>query len=339
MPGARIRARVSGAKTVVASMSKVGPVEDTFVVLCDGEEQLLGDVPSATFSTAGWTNGSQVNVSLCTALDPAKVHNIEIFKSTEAMWNTNDIQANLVTFHGLHGEGLKLEEPPARAPHRVEFLGDSITAGYCNLCNDTAGVLAESHIKAWPTLTCQGLGAECHTTAWSGYGMVENCCGGDTLASDVWLRTLASVPSENASDPHGTTLDNEWDFSSWRADAVVINLGTNDGLTGEREALIPDYNATYLSLVQAAAKAYGPETQFFLACGPMSEAYCDPVQWVIDAAKANGIKANFLDHRGFAHPSKCCGHPSADSHEQMAQRTVDTIKKAMNWGNVTEALV
>jgi hypothetical protein len=55
--------------------------------------------------------------------------------------------------------------------------------------------------------------------------MVMNCCGGDTLASDVWKRTLATVPSDSPADPHGTRKDNEWDFSSWTPDAVVINLG------------------------------------------------------------------------------------------------------------------
>ena len=72
--------------------------------------------------------------------------------------------------------------------------------------------------------------AECHYNAWSGFGMVANCCGGATLASDVWTRTLATVGAANASDPHGTTAANTWDFSKWTADAVVINLGTNDHL-------------------------------------------------------------------------------------------------------------
>ena len=46
--------------------------------------------------------------------------------------------------------------------------------------------------------------------------MVRNCCGGATLGSDMWTRTLATVGSANASDQHGTTAANEWDFSSWK---------------------------------------------------------------------------------------------------------------------------
>jgi hypothetical protein len=84
-----------------------------------------------------------------------------------------------------------------------------------------------------------GAGAECHFNAWSGLGMVRNCCGGSTLASDVWTRTLATVQSDNTSDPHGTTAENMWDFSKWTADAVVINLGTNDHLGGNATAPLP----------------------------------------------------------------------------------------------------
>ena len=54
--------------------------------------------------------------------------------------------------------------------------------------------------------------------------------GGSTLASDVWNRTIASLGSGNPADPHGTIHSNVWDFSKWKADAVVINLGTNDHL-------------------------------------------------------------------------------------------------------------
>lgn len=45
----------------------------------------------------------------------------------------------------------------------------------------------------------------------------------------MWTRTLATVGSSNASDPHGTTAENTWDFSKWTADAVVINLGASLG--------------------------------------------------------------------------------------------------------------
>jgi hypothetical protein len=202
---------------------------------------------------------------------------------------------------------MRAHTTPSRPPACDRPHARSITAGYCNLCKETGevefsatdsvtastppaaawasagfggspgGVDAESFAHSWAHLICDTLGAECHNQAWSGYGMVMNCCGGATLMSDVWKRTLATVTSADpASDPHGTAASNAWEFKSWKPDGVVINLGTNDQLGG-RPQLVPAYNATYLALVEDAAAAYGAGTTFFLACGPMSTSYCDEV--------------------------------------------------------------
>ena len=220
-------------------------------------------------------------------------------------------------------------------PRRIEFLGDSITAGFCNLCDSTGTNTAatESYADSWANLICQSFDAECHTSAWSGYGVVENCCGGKTLMSDVWRRTLASVPSSNASDPHGTNAGNVWNFSTWIPDVVVINLGTNDELQS-RPNNIEKYNATYLSLLQQASAEYGSGTIFFLACGPMSESYCDPVDWILDQASVLGIRAKFLDQRGFLdgkHGKSCCGHPSATVDRAMAEAGAAVIGNVTGW--------
>jgi hypothetical protein len=76
---------------------------------------------------------------------------------------------------------------------------------------------------------------------------------GATLASDVWTRTLATVGSANASDPHGTTVANTWDFQKWIPDAVVINLGTNDHL-GTNTSVPPSDANGYIHFEGALAK-------------------------------------------------------------------------------------
>ena len=136
---------------------------------------------------------------------------------------------NYLTFHGFSGDStarlLPALESSAQQQHKVEFLGDSITAGFDNQCDIKGSPKgmpwSESFAKSWATLMCDELSAECHYNAWSGFGMVANCCGGSTLASDVWTRTIASLGSANPSDPHGTIPTNVWDFSKWTAHAVV----------------------------------------------------------------------------------------------------------------------
>ena len=158
--------------------------------------------------------------------------------------------------------------------------------------------------------------------------MAENCCGGNTTAPDIWKRTLVTV---DTADPHGTPASNRWNFSAWTPDAVVINLGTNDNLHSRPE-LTPTFNSTYLQLVLDAGKAYGEQTAFFLACGPMDDTYCDPVQWVITQAKKHGLKAFFLDQRGF--DTDCCGHPCASADKSIAAATAKSIASKMGWDAV-----
>lgn len=342
MPGVTIRARFTGTDSIAATMSKLragGDTEDHFVVSCNGVSTVLDSgIAGASFTTNDWASGEAQSVQLCSGLDPNTENLVEVMKATEAQFNAITVTPNYVTFSGFTGSaGLQLLDPPALPTRKLEFLGDSITAGYCNLCNDdlhpTGGVNRESFAQSWPTLIGKQLGAQIHAAAWSGYGMAENCCGGSTLMSDVWKRTLASVPSGDASDPHGTTPENQWDFSAWAPDAVVINLGTNDNLGGRPE-LVDTYEETYLNLVVDAHKAYGPGTRFFLACGPMDEHYCDSVHQISSRLQASHVNVTFLDHRGFldgSHGSSCCGHPSRDVDVAMADSAAATIAEAMGW--------
>ena len=189
-------------------------------------------------------------------------------------------------------------------------------------------------MKSWATGICDTLGAQCHYNAWSGFGMVANCCGGSTLGSDVWTRTLATVGSANASDPHGTTAANTWDFSKWTADAVVINLGTNDHLGTKPTAKSAAFTKRYEELVMAAAKVY-TSARFFLACGPMSSDYCPEVNAVIKSVQASGVKAYLLNQVGFEdgqYGKKCAyGHPGSQVDAAMAKNGSAFIKATMGW--------
>jgi len=340
MNGVQIKATVTSTTGLTAIMSQVQKAQgNTFQVFLDGVLQ-----PGSRFNTSLWVAGQVTHVPLfASGLEAGAPHEVIIVKDTEPQFAGTAVQQNYVTFHGFSGDaGARLvapalvESPPQ---HMVEFLGDSITAGFDNQCdipNAPKGFpWSESFSKSWATLICIELAAECHYNAWSGFGMVANCCGGSTLGSDVWTRTLATVGSTNASDPHGTTAENVWDFSSWIPQAVVINLGTNDHLGTTPTAKTAAYQERYLALLVETAKSYGSSTSFFLACGPMSSDYCTEVEWVIDHATALGLKAYLLDQRGFddgAYGHTCAyGHPSSQIDAAMAKNGSAFIKSTLGW--------
>ena len=66
----------------------------------------------------------------------------------------------------------------------------------------------------------------------------------------------------------------------------------------------------------------------------MSETYCDSVHEVLSAVSQKGVKAHFLDQRGFLNGSfgkACCGHPGIEVDTAMAKSGAASIKTALGW--------
>ena len=87
----------------------------------------------SSFNTTGWAAGESVEVTLCAGLNPETTHTVSIFKSTEPAFNGREVIANYVTLLSIHGPSdstFTLLPPSTATPARkLEFLGDSITAG------------------------------------------------------------------------------------------------------------------------------------------------------------------------------------------------------------------
>jgi hypothetical protein len=207
-----------------------------FEVFVDGVWQPSAAWPDmkhsfGTWNSDAWFNNNVLPVVLADGLDPSSSHDVTVVKSTEAMWNSLDPEPNYMTLYGVELSGPSspsvMVTSKARSKkgallsssRKLEFLGDSITAGYCNLCHEQpaypTGAVAESSAESWPSAVAALTSAEFHAVAWSGYGLTHNCCGGSTLMPAIYTRALASVPDGSA----------DWNFSSWIPDAVVVNLG------------------------------------------------------------------------------------------------------------------
>jgi hypothetical protein len=124
-------------------------------------------------------------------------HDIEIAKRTESF-------IGITRFDNFVGATL-LATP--RSTKLIEFIGDSITAGYGTLGVDPCQFLSstQAETQAWAAFAARELGAAHHAIAYSGIGMYRNCCGGAPNVETMplrYLRTLADRP------------DVKWDFST-----------------------------------------------------------------------------------------------------------------------------
>ena len=252
-------------------------------------------------------------------------HVVELYRRTEA----NQGESLLLGFD--FGSGRLLAPPPAPS-RRLEIIGDSITCGYgnegpdrnCGFTPDT-----ENHYLTYGAIAARDVGAELSTIAWSGKGVVCNYddCGA-TRQDPMPVYYERTLPERQ---------DSAWEFASWQADAVVINLGTNDFSTSVDPSQA-EFESGYEALV-AMIRAQYPEAFILCTVGPLlsgsdlatARSYIDAVVSSVSAAGDSRIMAFELDETDEADGYGCDWHPSLITHEKMAAQLTGVLEATLGW--------
>lgn len=148
---------------------------------------------------------------------PGTVKQVRVLKECQAMPEDPAHRVRLLSLHGQEGEFKPV--PPPR--YRLEFIGDSITSG-----EGLAGAQSEtdwlpmffSAVPHYARLTADALGAEYRIFSQSGWGL---CSSWDNDPRHVVMDYYSSVCGQC-----GETAP--YNHTAWPADAVILNLGTND---------------------------------------------------------------------------------------------------------------
>jgi lysophospholipase L1-like esterase len=201
------------------------------------------------------THTGQEQYPLAEGLEDGR-HTVRLVKRTETFYGT----PAFLGFELDAGRGL-LPLPPA-PERRLEFVGDSITAGY-GVEGDSPTCIyspqTENAELTYAAQTAAQLGAAYHVAAVSGLGVVRNYNSDGSLSPGTMLsyygRTLANEEAE------------DWNFEVWVPDAVVINLGTNDFSTTPHPAGELFLNG-YTNLIFKVRERY-PEAHIFAVSGPL----------------------------------------------------------------------
>jgi hypothetical protein len=223
--------------------------------------------------------------------------------------------------------------PPSPKKRRMEFVGDSITAGDLTDNGQVKGggpdiVCANAAFNDDITNTvgailCNpetGFDADCMFTAW----------GGITLGTPEqgWgMRHL--YPSAFSSSGQGTEYG-AWNFSAFPVDAIVINLGTNDFPIPDPATLWVD---TYVQFVDDIVFTYykNPNMTVFLAYGPMVASYEPYVKEIARIIESRGINVATINLLLPHKLSGCYGHPSLPDNVEQAANVKSTIAQIMGW--------
>ena len=167
------------------------------------------------------------SICLFRGIMPDRITRVKFYRELQAM---SEDGRSCITIHGLRSNG-EFKVPP-KYDHRLEFIGDSICSGegtYGALTDEDWTAYCMSYSRTYANLIGHAMNAECRVMSQGGWGVFsawdndrrhvipkyyEQICG------------LASV-SRGENDIYGS--GKPYDFSSWTPDAILINLGTNDG--------------------------------------------------------------------------------------------------------------
>ena len=250
-------------------------------------------------------------------------HTISVFKRTEAV-------VGVCTFLGFElSEGGKLLDPPARHDRRIEFVGDSITAGL-DVVKVGAGVFtlaAENNRLDYSAVAARRLGAESICIAYSGNGV--HCDGGGGKSNTLPVLYDRIVPQEP---------DSRWDFTRWTPQVVVIHLGSNDvgaKAGGNCNDDFQLYIDSYVKFVARVRKQY-PEAHIFCMIGP--------VLWHVDLlTKLPSATVETFRKKGDTkvHYLRCDDlggdlHPDVANQSKMADMLVKAIAAETGWNFAEE---
>ncbi|MDD3969123.1 MAG: FAD-dependent oxidoreductase, partial [Proteiniphilum sp.] len=310
-PGVSVQCRFSG-KSIGIRIN--GGKDNHFNLFLDGELISIFRAPRDTTITIR-------------PLQRKKTYELLLTKRTEA-------DMGMARFMGIvlddHGELYPLLKTPNR---RIEFIGNSITCGYgtegsCKEERFTPGT--ENNYQSYAAILARAFSAEAHFIAHSGKGVVRNY-GDKKPVSDAG-NTMPGC--------YNRTLDNNpariWDFSSWKPDCVVINLGTNDFSTTPH----PDKHTFlkgYRELLSRIRQNYG-NIPVFCVAGPMINEPCfsyvkEFTLYCRNAEQDHQIFfAGLPDH--LLNQAEDLGsdwHPSYKGQLKIAAQLLTPIATVMNW--------
>ena len=332
-PGVYVTVRFNGIAAAVE-------FEDQFVydVNRNFYEVIVDDAPPVKLAPEKGT----VKYTVAAGLENT-THTLTFVKRTESA-------LGWTRFKAIEVEG-ELTDPPPRPPHRMIFIGDSITCGSGNEANNNSDECAQdaygngggwgqpyhNNWLSYGAITARTLGAEYHVTAVSGIGLVRN------YSFQYDARPLPQVYDLTFLElQQGSPL---WDPQQFIPDVVVVALGTNDFSPGDSPRppmTVQDFTAGYIPFVEKL-RGYWPDAHIFAVSSPMlGDGWPSPTdKYLTDQQTALGDVEMYFQSGGDLKVHRynttklqgdgCGAHPSVAQHQAMAAELSSFIQTTVGW--------
>ncbi len=150
---------------------------------------------------------------------PAVRRRVRLFREQQPFPREPDCVLRL---RSVQCDGALYPVPPR--PRRIEFVGDSVTAGE-GLCGPASllsgGPIVYSSQGNYALEAGRALNADVNLVALSGWGAAVSWDNNPhNVTPRVYREVCSAIPDPDGQKP--------WDFAAWQPDAVIIHLGNND---------------------------------------------------------------------------------------------------------------
>ena len=255
--------------------------------------------------------------------DSAKETKVRIIKLSEAansIFGVKSVSANTTDL-----------VPTAKNDLKIEFIGDSITCGYGvddEVKENHFSTATEDATRAYAYKTAMNLGADYSLVSFSGHGIISGYSGDGKKQDQQLVPTFYEKVARNYSG--SKIVENDWDFSRFTPDVIVINLGTNDNSYVKKDkAKEEEYKLAYIDFIKQI-RAKNPNAFILCALGTMGNELFYPMKHAVDEYKTETGDAN-VDSLALPVQSAADGyaadwHPTEKSHIKAAERVTLKIK-------------
>lgn len=158
-------------------------------------------------------------------MTPGTPKHVRVLKDVQAMSGDERHLLQITGLRWADGDFLPLPEPR----YRLEFVGDSITSGEGALGAQKEEDWISAFFSAmnhYARFTADALGAEYRLVSQSGWGILSSWDNDPHCRVLSYYKEVCGLARGARNRELGAQQPN--DFAAWPADAVIINLGTND---------------------------------------------------------------------------------------------------------------
>ena len=281
-----------------------------------------------------WVDGEQVadtvmdeaaqEITLWTG-EKNRTSSVKVMLLSEAMYGGVGIQSI-----DVESSAAIPVKPVPQSDLYVEFIGDSITCAYGvegASQGDQFKTSTENFSKSYAYLAAQQIGADYATCCYSGHGIVSGYTSDGTKNAESLIPDCYGKSSKFAD--YGT----DWDFTSRSADAVVINLGTNDinYVAADPETNGAEFVKGYKDFL-AAVRAAHPDAAIICTVGTMGgDDVYKLIEQAVDEYKAKdpNVTCYFSQTHSMADGLGSDWHPSEKTQRNSAYVMADKICQAV----------